>query len=964
MNQLELADFIPYYPEKTDFDFGNKIKDKQEFYELKSDATNIPLIKIGDTFKKIQSKFLHQEIIARFVSPHTIYNEHLLFHTPGTGKTCGAVAIAENFLLDPNYTKRVLVIVPKNLKSEWKRQIQFVCERSYAGKYIPDDYEKLTKLEKTTRSNKLIKANYEITTYESFRNKIKDLPDSFIKKEYSNRLIIIDEAHNLRKQKQSKDEELYTPYHKFLHLVERSKKLLLTGTPMVDTFEEIAGLLNLILPLDKQFDTKNFSQKFVKDGKLINSDEFYQPLIGVVSYVREAGDFPIRKDLSINQQFTKIIKTVSLELSDLQSRGYTEALRNDSGKDDTLSYDRVQAMNFVWEHNGKLMWYTQAQKELYNLRKIKGKGIVAVLKESYHSDLKANIKKYSAKYHYIIEELTKNPTEPMFIFNRLLSGTGGALFLGAILKLFGFKVEVITGEHEESYVKRILEDFNSPQNITGDKIQVLIGTSTIGEGASLTNVKKVVNMTPWWNISGNEQAIARGIRADSHYRTITVAQLCGFSKTIPEKDNIDIKIYKIGERKDVNIKLFERALKKISWDCELEYVRNYKKGIKGSRDCDYESCEWKCERSEHSSEPSVASSRERVFDTYRLYYSDYAREVITNEIKKLFKQTSVLDLSKIGIQSDYKLILMTIENMITNNVLVHNKWGIPCFVRSDCNKIYLTELVVDSKLSDVYYTELPMINEFKQLSEIVTNEIYSLDSETVPILEICEVGGTKKINDLSIETKIYLLESAYLIYNTSTEKRKNVKKILNHFKNNNKLFKFEYGEKNPVTMVIHTLQKEKNKDEGNYIDFKIEGSGVYRCFNFTENKWEDCDKKLSTEYSKKIQEIMGSSISETEKSIVENKYKIYGILENADLKIVDYRGIVVTEDRRNLPRGVKCGTGKFQNKDDVYTLLKELHTLDSSVLNKIPMKNEVNIKQCCELIKQWFEIKKLLIVKN
>ena len=82
---MQICDYIPDYPDLLDPQFNNKIYKKKEFYDLR----------IGGTTENKDDFWNHQKLIQRFLSPHTLYNELLLFHTPGTGKTCAAIAVAE-----------------------------------------------------------------------------------------------------------------------------------------------------------------------------------------------------------------------------------------------------------------------------------------------------------------------------------------------------------------------------------------------------------------------------------------------------------------------------------------------------------------------------------------------------------------------------------------------------------------------------------------------------------------------------------------------------------------------------------------------------------------------------------------------------------------------------------------------------------------------------------------------------
>jgi DNA polymerase III delta prime subunit len=80
-------DFLPNYPVVTDPSLQQKILNKKEFFDLKLKQKLEPIDK---------GEFLnHQKIIQRFMSAHTLYDELLLYHQTGTGKTGAAFAVTE-----------------------------------------------------------------------------------------------------------------------------------------------------------------------------------------------------------------------------------------------------------------------------------------------------------------------------------------------------------------------------------------------------------------------------------------------------------------------------------------------------------------------------------------------------------------------------------------------------------------------------------------------------------------------------------------------------------------------------------------------------------------------------------------------------------------------------------------------------------------------------------------------------
>lgn len=913
---MEIEDYLPNYPLINDTEFNMKILKKKEFNDLVS----------GKTPPK-KGRWPHQELLSRFLGSDTMYNETLMFHTPGTGKTCGSIAVAENLLKVKN---KVVIIVPNDiLVAQWKKEIAFVCTD---GKYIPEHFystdpsTRLTKNEKITRLNKMLRSGrYIVTTYGAFKNKKLTGRDAkFIKKEFSNSLIILDEAHNLRKhegKKKKESEALYKEYHNFLHSIENSKILLLTGTPMVDSIDELPGLLNLILPLNEQYNTKTFKKKFLGENKIKNEKEFFKPIISRISYIREGGTFPERIDHGVTE-FTKHIKTVNNKMSETQKNGYLEAYnRDETTKTSGLRSNSTQAINFVFEEDGKYYWGKEAEKLLVTQKKVGSRKLYS-LKQKYSSMLRDNLQKYSSKYYHLIKLAKENPTTPIFVFNPLVHGTGGSIFLSIILKLFDIKVVTITAEESISNKKNI-DLFNSKENRNAEQIQVLIGSKAVSTGTSLINVKDVVTVSPWWNNSVTEQAISRGIRADSlsylseSERVVNVYQYANIHEDISNKENIDVIRFRLTESKDIEIKTFERGLKRVGWDCAMNYQRNYKPGKDGSRDCDYTDCEWKCYQ---ITSPGNSTNVPLDYNTYNLYYFDESIKEIINILSNIFKETSIIDISQMK-NENMKLIVISVDYIIKNNVMFTNKYGISCFLKNDGNILYLTESL-DTKLDQSWYTIYTIINEITNLSEVFDNEI---------ILKDLENFDCNDVSNLDILTQTKVLEMLYTI-SLSSQK---AKEFLGQFKN--KLFIFD-------DISVHNLLK--TRETGNYIDFNKGDDGVLRCF--TEG-WKDCEKKESDLVSKLISEEKLVS----NKDIIENEYKVYAVIENDKFKIADKTKEKGGSDRRKVFTGSVCVDAGWSKKD--LLLLAEKLGIDAKELK---MK-----KQICNILRDWF-IENNLVIYN
>ena len=304
------------YPDITDDMFLQKLLKKREFREsIQPKLTDAMLL---DNTACDVNEFEYtpvQRFIAQFMSPKTPYNGMLLYHGVGVGKTCTAVITAEAFL-EVSPKNKVYILAPPTIQAGFYRTI-FDKERIIFGDGdTPNRHEGCTgniylelsqmlystnKDEIESKVNRIIKKRYSIMGYVAFRNKILELfsriPPSLpiekrreqekrlLQKELSGSLFIIDEAHNLRDVVEDEPDDTVdastselsdssagkklTPFlRKVLKTCDGLKLLLMTATPMYNSYKEIIPLLNLLLYADH-----------VDDSELLNetSVQFYTP---------------------------------------------------------------------------------------------------------------------------------------------------------------------------------------------------------------------------------------------------------------------------------------------------------------------------------------------------------------------------------------------------------------------------------------------------------------------------------------------------------------------------------------------------------------------------------------------------------------------------------------------------------------------------------------------------------------
>lgn len=277
---IQLSDLLASYPDISTQRFQTLFSEKKEFNELASSITERPP-QTGELYR-----YRHQELIKRALRA---YDSLLVAAETGTGKTCSVVAFTEwvleqyQALSEGKKTgniRRVIVLVPgKAQKAEFRYQL--VC-RCAPGKYEPpkskqrkDGEKPLDEAHQKGNVTRIIKKWYEVMTYETFANRIiREYPhpaDNWkITRDYSDTVFWIDEAHNLhidpilpdRPSKRSaknkkpvprvrriyKKQVTYFQIWRVMHLIQRSKKILSTATPMINDVNDVKSLMNLILP--------------------------------------------------------------------------------------------------------------------------------------------------------------------------------------------------------------------------------------------------------------------------------------------------------------------------------------------------------------------------------------------------------------------------------------------------------------------------------------------------------------------------------------------------------------------------------------------------------------------------------------------------------------------------------------------------------------------------------------------
>lgn len=851
---MDIESFFPKYPNihklkgspfinpYNDDPFNDVIVNKKEFKELKL-AHDEPIPMPGEQFN-------HQKIITRFLSSKTPYDELLLFHEMGTGKTCTAIGVIENIRYTKKTPYRGAMIFTRSipLGKNFTNELFFKCTD---GRYIPENYDKLTDFERVRRMNKISSEYYEFLTFEVFAKALKAMTDDEIKSKYNNLIIVIDEVHNLRlKESDEEDLDIYNEFFRFLHLMSNRKVLLLSGTPMKDNPSEIVSVMNLILPMNMQFNTQTFIKDYFDPDSTLKPRmvaDLASKITGRVSYLKSMSSTVQKVFMGDVMEGLRHFKVVGIKMSDFQTKHYEKAYRKDKEEKGVFSNSRQASLfiypdgtygadgftqdRYILKRKSRLL--LRAKKETQKTSYFIGPELAA----SINHDV-ANVYKYGCKYGYMLETILANKGKS-FAYCEYVNGSG-LILLGLLLDHFGYSkatgtektkgkryalISYQTSNHNE--IQRLISRYNNPDNVDGEYISIIMGSRVIAEGITLKNVIHEFILTPHWNYSETAQVIARGWRVGAHTNMIDRGDVPTISiyqeVAIPNNKkilSIDLNMYQISETKDVAIKQIERVIKETSFDCPLNMVRNRIQGMDGMRECDYTSCDYTCSG-------TIEGSTDNI--TYNLYYS--TSDEVHSTLTKYFKTNFSIQLSQLYAMlpnSDTFAINKAVNDIINNDVQFKNMYGFNCYLRERGDNIYMTidPGKTDEYLAEYYTKNILLTKDIDYEQMVVEIYVHDLPKRIKDIFSHPQYMRPM-ITALPEYVQIMLLQSVILANLKKLDKNKDVRKeILTYFEG-------FYGRVKGKWTVWYAYDTEGTT-----------------CLNETTEQWSKC--KLKEEDMKQI----------------------------------------------------------------------------------------------------------------
>ena len=1010
------SDYDFLYPELNDPNFNIKIAKRKEFNDTKYDGTIHDIKKQANIMCNAKFELMpHQLFVKNFMSFQTPYNSLLLFNALGSGKTCSAIGIAEemrSYMKQIGIKQRIIVVASPNVQSNFRLQlfderklelirnsnvdtglwnIESCIGNALINEVNPTQLKGLPRDKVISHIKRIINNYYLFMGYGQLANYISNsikneggeltgealrkMEIRKIKKIFNNRLIIIDEVHNIRLADDNNSEKKKTALllMKVAKYTENMRLLLLSATPMFNSYKEIVWLTNLMNINDKRA-TIEMSDIFDKDGNFKQSSKaedgsvieggrelLQRKLTGYVSYVRGENpySFPYRiypsdfaKDHTFlentypNKQMNdsgidaplKYINVYTNQIGDYQSNGYKfiidymkqrsydtynkygeiremPSFENMESFGYTLLQTPLEALNIVYPNTemDNMKDITDVNVEQI-ISDIVGKNGLSKIMNSveetqqyqkirYNFEYKPNVlktygpifnrehlHKYSAKIANICDIISKSKGI-VLIYSQYIDG--GVVPLALALEEMGFSrygssqntknlfksaraepIDAITMKPKSmfsgdafnpaKYVMITGEKAFSPNNaadikyvtnndnINGEKVKVILISKAGAEGLDFKCIRQVHVLEPWYNMNRIEQIIGRGVRNLSHCRLPfeerNVEIYLHGTLLDTEDEAADLYVYRLAEKKALQIGKVTRMLKEISVDCILNIGQNnytvekmleipqnqnieinlstnktiqYNIGDKPFTDiCDYmDNCSYVCSPNADIGEKDI------IRDTYTDSFVKMNQDRIISRIMQLYREHNVYSrnqlINSINIVKQYPIeqIFSALTYLIENkNEYLIDKYGrLGNLVNKDMYYLFQPIEITDNNAS-MYERTAPI--DYKRKSFMLE---YS--SEVQKEVEDTEI--VNKNNKKVVENKEPSEGSQPLIEKTKEEKTfamlmSEIEQLLDFVYNTKKLAKGEKNWYKHSALVIQILINDFGFTNDNIREYMIE----------------------------------------------------------------------------------------------------------------------------------------------
>lgn len=568
-------------------------------------------------------KTLYQHLMQHYLSYRSPYRSLLLYHGLGVGKTCSSITIAESLIADHSSREppRVWVILPTTLQDSYQDQL-FSLSKLLDTDKLMQQCTGLTYAHmavgakdadaKRKKITQLIRSRYKMMTYEGFASEVEKLKEKGQLHTITNKVIIVDEAHNLRIEET--DKRAASALMDVATNCQNNRMVLLSATPMYNEPDEIFWLLSLLMANDKRSVPK-FTSLFTQKGTASKTAFAKLKTLAseYISYIRGNNPF------TFATRFSPAVHGVPL-IGDSWANGIADGLvpteLGDMQKEAIPTFKKSDAVlhqaDNVCFPSGKMFKVGKKGFDAVFGRDADSGPYKYKLKESENMLMPTDDKlgRYGSKLKYICDCIRK-AHGIVVVYSQFV--WGGIVPLAIALEHMGFQRYgatnllakpdivapratyvnipfpsycIISGDPQvmgSMSIDQLVQTLRGDDNKYGERIKVVLMSPIAGEGLSLLNAREVHVMDPWYHMNRIQQVVGRAIRTCSHTglplkeRNVTVYL---HASTNGGKETMDIHTYKIAARKSLQTKEAEEVIRDNALDCALvKNVHYYPKSL-------------------------------------------------------------------------------------------------------------------------------------------------------------------------------------------------------------------------------------------------------------------------------------------------------------------------------------------------------------------------------------------------
>lgn len=422
----------------------------------------------------------------------------LLYWSLGTGKTCGAALLVDR-LLSRYGEKKVYVLSTGSLRENFIYEYCMVCG---------EDPLRISRL------FDFIAYNY--IDVQSLLPSREEMEDS---------IIVIDEVHNLVTG-YSHGSDNYVAVTELLMSLKNARFILLSGTPITNSVDDLYHILKLIKPeAIPTLDDFNNYFFITEEGVPVPSEKLRGIISDVISRVvatTDPGDYPdvipIYVTVPMSEpQYAEYQRAVSFESRAFQPK---EELRDSDPEAYRTQVTRYvlavtmmssqQVCNMIYPPD--ISYHVQREKRRRGQappdRLVSDGGWI-------DKNFIDNLDIYFPKMLVLLQYMKEIPGKHV-VYSRFLK-RHGVMAIEAILNYYGIRTLKFIGMMNDEERSQVLNLFNSIDNMEGEQYKVLLMTEAGSEGQNFLHVRAIHIMEQYVNEFDIQQAIGRVIRYHSHF---------------------------------------------------------------------------------------------------------------------------------------------------------------------------------------------------------------------------------------------------------------------------------------------------------------------------------------------------------------------------------------------------------------------------------------------------------------